>query len=230
MSRKANKTMIGMFVIGSVILLVIAILLFGSGIFFKNKIDYVLFFDNSINGLSLGTPVAFRGVNVGYIKDISLIYDEKSQTMLIPVIIEVDQSRVKSVQSKGSYECKACSDYRLLVTQGLRAKLVMQSFLTGQLMIAFDFYPGTPVKLRGIMKQYPELPTLPSEGISESFENTMSGINKLVNSEGVQESFSELSGTLREVKGSARSFHLLTDYLEEHPEALLKGKSISKGE
>ena len=97
-------------------------------------------------------------------------------------------------------------------------------------MIAFDFYPDTPVKLHGIIKQYPELPTLPAEGISENLENSLSSINKLVSSENVHESFSELSSTLREVKGSAHSFHLLTDYLEEHPEALLKGKSINKGE
>ena len=38
----------------------------------------------------------------------------------------------------------------------------MQSFLTGQLMISFDFYPDKPAKLRGILNQYPELPTLPT--------------------------------------------------------------------
>jgi len=230
MSRKANKTMIGVFVVGAGLLLIITLLLFGSGILFKNKTRYVLFFDNSVTGLTLGTPVVFRGVTVGYIKDISLIYDQKVKKMLIPVIIEVDQSRVRSVSPYGAYECRACNDYRLLVKEGLRAKLVLQNFLTGQLMIAFDFYPDTPVNLRSMMKQYPELPTLPAEGISESLEHTLASVNRLVGSESAQESFSELNSTLQEVKSAARSVRLFTDYLEEHPEAFLKGKSIRKGE
>ncbi len=230
MSKKANKTTIGMFVVGAIILLVIAILVFGSGIFFKNTTQYVLFFDTSTKGLSVGSPVIFRGVKVGYVKDISLLYDQKTGAVLIPVIIEVEQSRVKSAPVKGFPECLACNDYRLLAKQGLRARLVLQSFLTGELMVALDFYPDKPAILRDITKQYPELPTLSVEEISQNLENTLAGINKFINSESVQESFSELSSTLKEVKESARSLRLLADYLEQHPEALLKGKSIPKGE
>ena len=38
----------------------------------------------------------------------------------------------------------------------------------------------------------------------------------------------DLAGTLRELKDAARSLHALTDYLESHPESLIRGKA--KGE
>ncbi|MFH1094515.1 MAG: hypothetical protein V1739_10260 [Candidatus Omnitrophota bacterium] len=44
-----------------------------------------------------------------------------------------------------------------MIELGLRAKLEVRSFLTGELMIAFDFYPDKPAQLRNIQKAYPEL-------------------------------------------------------------------------
>lgn len=238
MSKKANKTAIGAFVVGAVALFVIGLLTFGSGLFITGTSKYVLFFDGSIKGLSVGAPVIFRGVKVGTVKDISLVYDQNTGAVLIPVIIEVDSSRVKGAPHGWGY-----SDYRRLIERGLKAKLEIQSFVTGQLMIAFDFYPEKPEKLRGILKEYPELPTLPTspdifkiveeiplKEISENLDKTVVGINKLVNSEDLQESFFELKTTLKEVTQAARSLRLLTEYLEQHPEALLKGKVVSKGE
>ncbi|MFA5145672.1 MAG: MlaD family protein [Candidatus Omnitrophota bacterium] len=234
MIKKASKTVIGLFVIGAVILLLIAIMVFGSGMFFKETDEYVLFFDGSVKGLSVGAPVIFRGVKIGNVKSISLIYDAESRNVLIPVIIDVELARVKGVPDKPGYP-----DYKTLVKQGLRAKLEIQNFITGQLMLAFDFYPDNQEKLYGLIRKYPELPTLPIspdifnvmneipiKEISKNLEESVRGINRLVNSEGI----SEVDKTLREVTNSVRSFGLFMEYLEQHPEALLKGKPIPKGE
>ena len=75
MSRKVNKTAIGVFVVGALILLMVAIVVFGSGNLFKQTNKFVLYFDGSVKGLSIGAPVVFRGVSIGTVKDISLIYD-----------------------------------------------------------------------------------------------------------------------------------------------------------
>lgn len=234
MARKANKTMIGIFVVGAVALLVLGITIFGSGVFLKRSDKYVLFFDGSIKGLSVGAPVIFRGVKIGNVSDISLIYDKKSENVLIPVVIDVELSRVKGAPDKLGYP-----DYRMLIDEGLRARLEVQNFITSSLMLAFDFYPNKPEKMYGIMKDYPELPTLPIspdifelmdeipvKEISEDLRQAVSGINKLVNSKGI----SELDKTLSEVTQAARSIRLFVEYLEQHPEALLKGKPIPKGE
>lgn len=234
MKRKANKTIIGVFVVGAMILLIIAITVFGSGAIFKRSDKYVLFFDGSVKGLSEGAPVIFRGVKIGNVEEISLLYDTKTKNVLIPVVIDVELSRVKGVADKIGYP-----DYNALVKYGLRARLEIQNFITGQLMLAFDFYPDKPAKLYGAIKEYPELPTLPIspdifelmdeipiKEIASDLEDTVAGLNRLVNSEGI----SQLDKTLQEVTQAARTLRLFVEYLEQHPEALLKGKPISKGD
>ena len=50
MSKSANKTLIGAFVVGATALLLLAIAVFGSGKLFQTTSRYVLFFDGSISG------------------------------------------------------------------------------------------------------------------------------------------------------------------------------------
>jgi len=234
MIKKVNKTVIGAFVVGAVALLLTAILVFGSGAIFRQSDKYVIFFNGSVKGLSVGAPVIFRGVKIGNVSSINLMYDQESKEVLIPVIIDIELSRVRGIPEGPGYP-----DYSMLIKQGLRAKLEIQSFITGQLMLAFDFYPDRPERIYGIIKDYPELPALPIspdifevmddipiKEITSNLEQAVAGINRLVNSEGI----SELDRTLKEVTNSARSFGLFLEYLEQHPEALLKGKSIPKGE
>ena len=232
MNRKGNKTVIGIFVVGAMVLLMVAIAVFGSGDLFKRTNKFVLYFDGSVKGLSIGAPVMFRGVSIGIVKDISLIYDSKAGTVLLPVIVEIQQGRIKGTPSFGELDGD-----KKMIALGLRGRLEVQSFLTGQLMISFDFYPDRPVILRGILKGYPELPTLPtSPDIFETIENlpikeiaknleaTTQGINKLVNSSEIPRSLYDFQNTLQETKQAMHSVSLLTEYLEQHPEALLKGK------
>ena len=72
MNKKISPTLIGVFVIGAVALIVIAILVFGSGRLFRQTRDFVLYFDNSVNGLRIGAPVKIKGVEIGSVKDIRL--------------------------------------------------------------------------------------------------------------------------------------------------------------
>ncbi|MCK9430345.1 MAG: MlaD family protein [Candidatus Omnitrophica bacterium] len=228
MSKKANKTLIGAFVIGAVFLLIIAIIVFGSGTLFRRTNRYVLFFDGSIKGLSVGAPVVLRGVKIGTVKDIHLVYDRKIEDLAIPVIIDVESSRIKNLPKKLSVY-----DYNELLASGLRAKLDIQSFITGQLMIALDFYTDRPGKIHDIAKQYPEIPTLPTspdifelmdelpiKEIADDLKEAVGGLNKLINSEGPY----GLNSTLKELTQAVRSIRLLVEYLEIHPEALIKGK------
>jgi paraquat-inducible protein B len=234
MMRKINKTVIGAFVVGAVALLIVAVLVFGSGALFNQSHKYVLFFNGSVKGLSVGAPVIFRGVKIGNVVSINLVYDEQTQEVLIPVVIDVELSRVMGIPEMPGYP-----DYLKFIKQGLRAKLAIQNFITGQLMIALDFYPDKPAKFYSNIKSYPELPALPIspdifevmddipiKEITANLEQAVAGINRLVNSEGV----AEARKAVKEFTNSARSFGLFVEYLEQHPEALLKGKPVSKGE
>lgn len=95
MSKAANKTMIGAFVLGAVALAVIAVLIFGSGKFFTTKQYYELYFQGSVQGLDLGSPVMFRGVKIGSVTDVSLQFNPKELTLYIPVTIEIEPDRAK---------------------------------------------------------------------------------------------------------------------------------------
>ena len=83
MSRKANKTAIGIFVAVALALLVAGISVFGSGMLFKKADHYALFFDGSVKGLTAGAPVVFRGVKIGNVKHINLLYSPETEEVHI---------------------------------------------------------------------------------------------------------------------------------------------------
>ena len=90
MSKTASKTTIGAFVAGALVLLFVAIAVFGSGRLFQSTTRYVLFFDSSIKGLSIGSPVMFRGVPVGRVTEIQLAGSLQELIFQTPVFIELN--------------------------------------------------------------------------------------------------------------------------------------------
>lgn len=232
MSKKANKTLIGAFVIGAVILWIFSLVVLGSGKFFRRTNKYVLFFDDSVKGLAIGAPVTFRGVKIGIVKDVSLVYDPNTRFAVIPVIIETEPDRIKGAPLKRDRE-----NIQFLIDSGLRAQLETQSFLTGQLAVALDFFPDKLARLRGLMKEYPEIPTIPSplgelqknigdiplKDISLDLQESMHSL-KIALKESQETIIFDVENTLREITEAARAVRLLAEYLEQHPEALIKGK------
>ncbi len=175
MSKKASTAMIGAFVIGAAILSVVGILAFGSGVLFKHTDDFILYFEGDLTGLSVGAPVVFRGVRVGQVKSISVIYEVAELTFHIPVIIETDPARFHEISPKGferKHEMEA-EELAQLIEAGLRGQLSLQSLVTGQLAVSLDILPDTPVKMRGDGSMQ-EIPTVPS-----SFERLASALRKL---------------------------------------------------
>lgn len=167
MSKPVNKTLVGAFVTGAVVLLCLAVALFGSGQFFKETSKYVLIFSSSINGLRTGSPVVFRGVPVGQVSHIAITGDVDDMNFQTPVIIELEQDLSEMRFDRGDESEKEADDYMLkLINAGLRARLTPQSMLTGQLMVELDFFPsyetGMPVEKVNFYEGYPEIPTLPS--------------------------------------------------------------------
>ena len=90
MSKHANPTLIGAFVVGAVILAVAAVLLLSSGDLFVQKPRFVLYFKGSVKGLNIGSPVTFRGVNIGTVTNIQLVMGVSESDIRIPVIIEIN--------------------------------------------------------------------------------------------------------------------------------------------
>jgi paraquat-inducible protein B len=103
--------------------------------------------------------VVFLGVKVGTVKQIKLGIDAETRRFMVPVIIEVEPNAVESRRGE-QIDLRERSAVRLLVAQGLRARLKMQSLLTGQLYIDLDFYPDKLAKFVAIDSEVSEIPTI----------------------------------------------------------------------
>lgn len=155
---KANPAVIGAFVIGAIALIVIGLLVYGGAGWFVQRNQYVAYFPGSVKGLRVGAPVDFRGVSIGQVTDIRVIFDPEEVSARIPVIIEFDPTQI---QLAGAEQMVA-DDTDRLIEGGLRAQLQSQSLLTGLLFVNLDFHPDAPARLVGGDEPYPEIPTIPS--------------------------------------------------------------------
>jgi paraquat-inducible protein B len=141
-NRNPNPKIIGAFVSASLVLLVAMILFFGSAGFLGRNVHFILFFDQSVNGLKVGSPVKFRGVPVGSVERIQIRAEgQDPDSRAIPVVIQIDRSRLE--QDLGVSTASFGADAVLeLVSRGLVAQLSTESLITGQLFVEFSFEPG----------------------------------------------------------------------------------------
>jgi paraquat-inducible protein B len=147
---------------------------------YTRKLKFIMFFDSSVRGLSLGAPVEFKGIKVGSVLDVRLEFDREDTTFRIPVLIEIELQRIIE---RGSEDTS--SSYRTLdtlVERGLRARLKTGSLLTSQLYVELDMHPDTPISLSGEETQFPELPTLGTANfgaITKSAEDLLAKFNAI---------------------------------------------------
>jgi paraquat-inducible protein B len=224
MSKPVNKTMIGLFVVGAIALVVVAIGVLGSGKLFKVSTPYVMVFEGSVKGLNVGSPVVFRGVKLGMVSSIRMRADYASKTFTVLVFTDFDPSQVEMVNmdeatAKGLSKKDRYANMRELISRGLRAQLEMQSIVTGQLQIALDFYPDKPAVFTGVVKTVQEIPTIPTplqqltkkleslplEEIFDNANSAMAGIAKLVQSPELKDSIANLNIALKDVQTLVRN-------------------------
>ena len=223
MNQKISPTLIGAFVVGALALLVIAVIAFGSGRLFRQSKEFVLYFDNSVNGLRVGAPVKFKGVEIGSVKDIRLQLEKDREVNKIPVIIEIDLKKLLSRGASGLVAENADVFHRAIIERGLRGQLLTESLVTGLLYVGLDIFPGTPIRLVQTAEgkhRYPEIPTTPTsleeaqdavtriiakieeldfKGLTKSLTETVDGVNQLVNSPDLKASLRALQQTMPRV-------------------------------
>ncbi len=221
MARRASPAMIGAFVLGAVVLGVAALVVFGGGKFFRTAQPLVAYFEGSLKGMAIGAPVTFNGVKIGSVTDFKVIIDTKNvgsvhrvddyisttATITTPVYFEIDADRLYSTSGGKITFRKNAAGLRTLYEKGFRAQLEVQSLVTGQLEVALNFYPGTPLRLTGLSKDVPEVPTIPSsiEKLSKTLDKlpldemitdvrqTLDAVNKLANAPEIRTTLRDLS-------------------------------------
>jgi len=222
MTKKANPKLIGAFVLGAVALAAIGVVIFGSGRFFAERHEYVLFFPGSVKGLTVGAPVTLEGVTIGTVTSVKVVFDREILKFYTPVYLQVFPDRIKDV---GQYSAEQLEELetgdaiKLLIESGLRGQLELQSLLTGKLQVAVSMHPGSEVHYVGIEKNVPEIPTLPTtiqqitkalenldiKGMAEDLQKAVAGIEQLATSPELAEAVTSLNKTLQDFGKLARN-------------------------
>ena len=214
MRYRPNPKLIGAFVLGAIFLAVVAVAVLGGNRLFQTTRTAVAYFDQSVAGLSTGAPVTFRGVRVGQVTDINLRVEPEELSARIPVFMEFQLDRIEWAGEKGFTQ----EQMDRLIERGLRAKLVSQSFVTGQLAVELGFEPSVPARLVDARDDMPEIPTAPGgfEQLKSSLENlplkdiltramsTMDRINQVLDQPAVQELAPQALTVLQEYRGLAQ--------------------------
>lgn len=262
---------------------------------------YVLHFNESLRGLSVGAPVTILGLPAGEVTDVGLAIDPATMTVRGRVEMVSFPERLiarlgpnKAAIGKmldGSAQERQAIIRQMVEQRGLRAQLRSGNLLTGQLFVAFDFFPNAAKTKIDWRREVPELPVVPStvsdleakitgivakldklpvEAISadltkvlatlgQTLEDASKAMNRIDSDvtprlkstlDGLRGTISaadralnstdatlvgkdapaqqDLRDALQEIARAARSLRTLTDFLERHPEALLRGKTAEK--
>jgi paraquat-inducible protein B len=208
---------------------------------YTNKIRFVMYFEDSVRGLGIGAPVEFKGIKVGSVVDVRLDYDERNSTFRIPVVVEIEPERVAD---RGQLMKRSPRDaFQTLVKHGLRARLQVGSLLTGQLYVDLDMQPKAPMRLAGVNRSEPELPTVRSAGIEQAvasvsgivtkleridfaaiateLHGTLKGTNTLINEPALQSSLADLSASLASLRNILRVLDRRAEPITENLEQAL---------
>lgn len=155
---KRHAFLVGAFVLLALVLVVAGVLTLNKSSWFTPRHKAVIYFDDSVKGLYIGAPVTFRGVKMGEVTRIGVEVNQQTLVARIPVTLTLGTESLQMDSGSGqTHEL----DLPELVKRGLRARLILQSVVTGQTAIELDFRPDLPGRLLADGKgPIPEIPTM----------------------------------------------------------------------
>lgn len=187
MSDTTNHFKLGLFIIiGSLLVIATAIIL-GAGAFWReDTLPAETYFNESVQGLDVGAPVKFRGVQIGRVKSIGFIYQRYkdptgSTGRYVLVTMELSERTMEDFLNEREVE----TTIPKLVDQGLRVRMTTQG-LTGVGYLEVNFFDP---------KNNPELPLswVPETVYIPSAPSTLSRLESALDS--IAQLFKKLEGT-----------------------------------
>jgi paraquat-inducible protein B len=194
MSEKPHNVAIGAFVAGALLIAVtMVIFALGTG-FGEQREKVIMVFDGSVKGLSIGAPVALRGVQMGQVTNIELMLDADAIELIMLVEAELTE---KNIRRLGTNPDDVTDE---LIARGLRAQLRTQSLLTGLLYIQLDFHPNSEAILADVESPYLQIPTVPTDlqvlaskleemdlaQLADDVQGTLKGLSAFITSDAFQ--------------------------------------------
>lgn len=175
---------------------------------------------SSVRGLDRGSPVEMYGIRIGTVTEVKLEFDRATNRLRLPVKFEIEPERLglRSETAKSPEEAQAAA--KLMVAQGLRSQLQSGNLLTGQLVLALDYFPDAPAaelardgdsmvlpsmppQMEGLARSASEimgkLSSLPLDQIADNLNQTLTGANELANAPELKQTIVSLAATMATV-------------------------------
>ena len=247
---------------------------------------FVMYFQGSLRGLTVGAPVDLSGINIGEVKHLSVEYDRDAGVLRFPVEVDIFPQRIRgrprTDRGVGKADDSDIGGHAMIdsmVAHGMRAELKTGSLLTGQKIVSVEVEKG-PAPDRVDWNQHPPIFPTAAGGLDEiqdsvgsiakkldkvpfdqlsarlmatlaTLQDTLKSTDQVLHQvngsiapqvtatlkeaqdamKNAKEALSseaplqnDLGTTLLELSHAARSVSALADYLERHPEALIRGK------
>jgi paraquat-inducible protein B len=145
---------------------------------------WMLYFDQSVRGLSVGAPVEMFGVKVGEVISLELEFDPKKKSFRVPVRVVFEPERISGTKELAHTVTTEDADKNLrmyIEERGLRAQLKSGNLLTGQQIVDLGFHPEAKKVKMTYVDGYPVIPTVGGslEQIQESLARITSRLEKI---------------------------------------------------
>jgi paraquat-inducible protein B len=167
---------------------------------FSYREYYLLYFEETVRGLSAGAPVDFYGIKIGEVISIRLLFDQDKLTFRIPVLIAIEPDRI---ELSGELAMPEYQVVEKLVEKGLRAQQRTGNLLTGQSYVSIRVYPDAEHQAIRMDDVYPVLPTIPNavEEITATAKRLLDRFNALALEETLED-IREAAVTVTAMTGS----------------------------
>ena len=159
---------------------------------------YLMYFNQSVRGLSPGAPVEILGIKVGEVVKVELLFDQTTLEFLIPVLVYFEPERLNQLITEEGKVARGTAKaeeieatqkdkqgrnmvVKELVARGFRAQLKTGNLLTGQLFVDLANYPDAPPKELMTEQGYTVFPTIsaPFEQIVNRVDNILKKFEKV---------------------------------------------------
>src|SRR5690606_36167788 len=138
MKTKVSPAVVGLFVLGALALALVALFSFGGVNFFSKPQRFLIYFDESIHGLDLGSPVKLRGVRVGRVVDLNIRYDAAKNQSVVAVLCELNRNMIMDRRGQ-QVDVSERTELQAMIDGGLRGQLGIIGLATGLLFVELDF-------------------------------------------------------------------------------------------
>ena len=147
MSQRANYFKLGLFVIGAVAAGIAVLLIVGTGAWFKSRTTIETYFNESVQGLDIGSKMKYRGVVIGEVTSISFTYvryeQDKPMSQRKRYVMVEAQIEPRLVGGKVANDIASPESTALEVARGLRVHLAPQG-ITGTNYLELDYVDTLP--------------------------------------------------------------------------------------